>query len=238
MNGPDSYDHAHKVSRMFSRIAERYDLMNRLMTFGMDRYWRRFLVETAALPDKGRLLDVGTGTGDIAIEALKANPGLMVIGADLTLEMMTVGMRRPEGRTIGWCCSDALELPFMDDTFDSVCSGYLARNVNDVRRLFVEQMRVVKPGGRIVCLDTSPAPKSILKPFILFHLKCVIPVLGYLVTGNSTAYRYLPESTQAFMEPEALASVMKSVGLKDVSYRRFMFGTMAVHWGTRSEGRV
>lgn len=232
MNRSDSLDHAHKVSRMFGRIAERYDLMNRLMTFGMDRFWRRFLVEAAAVPNEGRLLDVGTGTGDIGIEALRINPSLKVTGVDLTLEMMQVGMRRSEGRKIGWCRSDAFELPFMDDTFDSVTSGYLARNVKDVKKVFEEQMRVVKPGGIVVCLDTSPVPKNILKPVILFYLKVVIPILGYLVTRNSKAYRYLPESTQAFMEPEAMASVMKNIGFKDVSYRRFMFGTMAVHWGT------
>ena len=223
---------------MFGRIAGQYDLMNRLMTFGTDRHWRRFLVETADLPEEGRLLDVGTGTGDIAIEALRVNPSLKVIGADLTLEMMKFGMRRSGCEKVGWCCADALELPFMDDSFDSVASGYLARNVADVRKLFEEQMRVVRPGGKVVCLDTSPVHSNILKPFILFHLKAVIPVLGRLVTRDPDAYRYLPESTQAFMGPEALASVMRMAGLKDVSYRRFMFGTMAVHWGTRPEKSV
>ena len=234
----DSSSHARKVSKMFTRIAGRYDLMNRLMTFGMDRFWRRFLVEAADLPDGGRLLDVGTGTGDIVFEALRTDPSLKVIGADLTLEMIKQGAMRPEEQKVGWCLSDALDLPFADSTFDSVTSGYLIRNVMEAGKAFQEQMRVVKPGGRVVCLDTSPVPKNILKPFILFYLKTVIPVLGYLIARDAKAYRYLPESTQAFMEPETLASVMISVGLQDVSFRRFMFGTMAVHWGTRPEERT
>lgn len=234
----DSSCHSQKVSKMFGHIAGRYDLMNRLMTFGMDRSWRRFLVKTADLPTGGSLLDVGTGTGDIAVEALGTDPSLKVIGADLTFEMIEVGKGRSSGRKINWCRSDALKLPFADSSFDSVTSGYLARNVPEVKRMFEEQVRVVKPGGKVVCLDTSPAPENILRPLILFHLRVVIPLLGYLITHNAAAYRYLPESTQAFMEPEVLAGVMKSAGLKDVSYRRFMFGTMAVHWGIRPEERV
>jgi demethylmenaquinone methyltransferase/2-methoxy-6-polyprenyl-1,4-benzoquinol methylase len=107
------------------------------------------------------------------------------------------------------------------------------RNVIDVHAAFREQMRVVKPGGRVVCLDTSPPPRNLLRPFILLHLKVVIPLLGRLVSGNPDAYKYLPESTQAFKTPEELAAIMRGVGLEDVRYRTFMFGTMAVHDGTR-----
>jgi demethylmenaquinone methyltransferase/2-methoxy-6-polyprenyl-1,4-benzoquinol methylase len=107
------------------------------------------------------------------------------------------------------------------------------RNVIDVPRAFREQMRVVRPGGRIVCLDTSPPPHNLLRPFIMLHLKYVIPLLGRLISGDSSAYKYLPESTQAFKTPDELAAIMRSVGLRDVRYRRFMFGTMAVHTGIR-----
>jgi demethylmenaquinone methyltransferase/2-methoxy-6-polyprenyl-1,4-benzoquinol methylase len=126
-----------------------------------------------------------------------------------------------------------LQLPFPDATFDAVTSGYLVRNVIDVHRAFEEQMRVVKPGGRVVCLETSPAPRNALRPLVLFHLKVVIPLLGYLIARNRAAYMYLPQSTQAFKTPDQLALIMESIGLKDVSYHRFMFGTMAVHVGVR-----
>jgi len=218
---------------MFGRIAARYNLMNRLMTFGQDRVWRRYLVIQTVLPEGGRLLDVGTGTGDIALETLRQDPTAHIIGADLTLEMIRLGRHRLKGDRVGWCQADALRLPFRDSEFDAVSSGYLIRNVPDAEAAFKEQARVVRPGGRVVCLDTSPVPQNLIRPLILLHLKLVIPLLARLVTGQGSAYRYLPESTLHFMEPERLAKVMRSSGLKDVGYRRFMFGTIAVHWGIR-----
>ncbi|MFC1869412.1 class I SAM-dependent methyltransferase, partial [Thermodesulfobacteriota bacterium] len=109
---------------------------------------------------------------------------------------------------------------------DAVTSGFLVRNVVDVRRAFEEQMRVVRPGGRVVCLDTSPVPCNMLRPFVLFHLNILIPFLGYLITRQRDAYKYLPRSTLNFMA---------GVGLKDVTFRRFMFGNIALHWGVRPE---
>ena len=221
------------LREMFGRISGRYDLMNRLITLGRDRSWRRHVVKKAALPKGGRLLDVGAGTGDIVLEALRIDSTLSVTAVDFSLQMMMVGLRRPAGHKILWCNADALQLPFPDATFDAVTSGYLVRNVIDVRQAFEEQMRVVRPGGRIVCLDTSPVPLNALRPFILFYQRVVIPLLGFLIAGNRAAYMYLPASTQAFMAPDQLASTMKSASLQDVSYQRFMFGTMAVHVGIR-----
>jgi demethylmenaquinone methyltransferase/2-methoxy-6-polyprenyl-1,4-benzoquinol methylase len=228
-------DRADYVQSMFDRIARRYDVMNRLMTFGRDQSWRRFVVKRAALPRGGRLLDVATGTGDVMFEALKKDTTLTAIGADFAVGMMRVGQHRPLGSRVAWSQADALNLPFADHCFDAVTSGYLMRNVIDVPRAFREQMRVVKPGGKIVCLDTSPPPRNILRPFILIHLKYIIPLLGRIVSGNPDAYKYLPESTQAFKTPEELADIMRSAGLQDVRIKRFMFGTMAVHTGTRPQ---
>lgn len=232
LEGPERAAYIHE---MFGQISDRYDLMNRLMALGQDRAWRRQAVWAAALPPGGLLLDVGSGTGDIALEALRGDSALRVMAVDFSAQMMQVGRRRPGGQRIFWCHTDALELPFPDATFDAVTSGYLVRNVIDVRRALEEQMRVVKPGGRVVCLETSPARRNALRPLVLFHLKVVIPLLGYLIARNRAAYMYLPQSTQAFMTPDQLAVTMESIGLKDVSYHRFMFGTMAVHMGVRPE---
>lgn len=223
------------VRRMFGRIAQRYVLMNRLMTFGQDRRWRRYVVAEAALPPGGRLLDVATGTGDIGLQALEGDPALRVTGADFAREMMQAGKARPGGERMGWAEADALALPFPAATFDAATSGYLMRNVIDVEGAFREQLRVVKPGGRVVCLDSSPPPPTLLRPFILLYLRVVIPLLGRLVAGDPSAYTYLPESTQAFKTPEELAEIMRQAGLVDVRYRRFMFGTMAVHSGARPQ---
>ncbi|MBW1910658.1 MAG: ubiquinone/menaquinone biosynthesis methyltransferase [Deltaproteobacteria bacterium] len=230
LKGPDRAEY---VREMFGQISCHYDLINRLMTLGQDRSWRRQVVREALLPKGGRFLDVGTGTGDIALEALRLDSTIRVTAVDFSFRMINVGRGRPGGKKILWCCADALKLPFADATFDAVTSGYLIRNVIDPRRAFEEQMRVVKPGGRVVCLDTAPAPRNVLRLPVLFHLKIVIPLLGTLIARNRAAYRYLSQSTQAFMTPEQLASIMRSAGLKDVYYRRFMFGTMAVHTGLR-----
>jgi len=218
---------------MFERIARRYDLMNHLMTFGQDQRWRRYVVEQARLPAGGRLLDIATGTGEVAFEALRRDGSMCIVGADFTLGMMRVGQGRALGARVAWCSADTFRLPFTDNTFDAVTSGYLMRNVVDVAGAFREQMRVTKPGGRVVCLDTSPPPRTILRPFIMFHLRAVIPILGRIMTGQADAYTYLPDSTQAFKIPEKLAAIMQEAGLVDVRYRRFMLGTMAVHVGIK-----
>ena len=224
---------AQYVQDMFGRIAQRYDIMNRLMTLGQDQRWRRHVVKMAQLPPDGALLDVATGTGDIAFEAAKhMDNDATIVGSDFAFPMMAVGKQRPMGDRVFWCDSDALALPFPSSMFDAVVSGYLMRNVIDVAGAFSEQMRVVKPGGHVVCLDTTP-PSGILKPFILMYFKFVIPTLGKIITGDSSAYEYLPESTQHFKSADELVDIMRSVGLTHISYRKFMFGTMAVHVGQR-----
>src|SRR5687767_15360791 len=183
-------DRAAYVQSMFDRVARRYDLLNRLMTFGRDQSWRRFVVKQAEIPRGGKLLDVATGTGDIMFEALKKDSTLTAVGADFAAGMMRVGQHRPLGRRVTWLQADGLRLPFPNDCFDAVTSGFLMRNVIDVPRAFGEQMRVVKPGGKIVCLDTSPPPRNVLRPFILIHLKYIIPLMGRLISGNPDAYKY------------------------------------------------
>lgn len=222
-----------EIRDIFGVISRRYDLMNTLMTFGRDRSWRRYLVKVAELARGGRLLDIGSGTGNIAREAREIMPGIRVTAVDLTMDMIQVGRGRRVGEGIRWCLADALDLSFLDATFDAVVSGYLVRNVIDIRGAFEEQMRVVKPGGRVVCLETSPPPRSILLPLVRFYLKAVIPSLGYLLTGHRRPYKYLADSTQHFMKSSQLVSIMQGVGMRDVTCHRFMLGTQVVYVGTR-----
>lgn len=231
----EGQERADYVQDMFARIAGRYDRMNRLMTFGQDLRWRRVVVAEAQLPPNGRLLDIATGTGDIADEGLQQVPGLQAVGGDFTVEMMRAGQHVPGRESIRWVASDTLALPFPDNTFDAVTSGFLMRNVIDVPGAFREQMRVTRPGGRVVVLESSPPKDNLLKPFIRFHLNTIIPTLGKLVTGDSAAYSYLPESTQQFQGPEELATTMRAEGLVDVAYQMFMFGTIAIHSGRKPE---
>ena len=229
----EGQERAEYVQEMFARIAGRYDTMNRLMTFGQDVRWRQTVIRLANLPVGGRLLDIATGTGDIADEGRRQVPGLRAVGGDFTIEMMRAGRRLTGRAGIEWTAADTLALPFPDNTFDAVTSGFLMRNVIDVPGAFREQWRVTKPGGRVVVLESSPPKDNLLKPFIRMHLNYVIPTLGRLVTGERDAYRYLPDSTQAFQGPEQLAETMCAAGFVDVSYQLFMFGTIGIHVGTK-----
>lgn len=221
-----------RMRMMFGSIAHRYDLMNTLMSFGMDRFWRRRVASLAGLPQNGIMLDVGAGTGRIALEACRAYGTARIIAVDLTVRMMKIGMKACPPR-VSWACADALELPFRDSVFDAAVSGFLVRNVPDLRRSFEEQFRVVKPGGRVICLDAGPPPENALKPFMKIHLDAVIPRLGGLVTGDHAAYRYLPASTRSFKTAEELASLMESVGSVEVAFERHMFGAISIVSGRR-----
>jgi len=149
--------------------------------------------------------------------------------------MIEQGRRCPGGERIRWCHADVLHLPFADAGFDAVASGYLLRNVSDIRRSLEEQVRVVKPGGMVVCLDTSPPLCTVPWPFVQIYLRLVIPLLGWLITGDRAAYRYLADSTRGFLRPYQMTAIMTSVGLETISYRSFMFGTQVIYQGIRSQ---
>jgi demethylmenaquinone methyltransferase/2-methoxy-6-polyprenyl-1,4-benzoquinol methylase len=231
-----SEERAVYVQDMFSRIAHRYDLMNRLMTAGQDLRWRRIAIGQLSLTTGGLLLDLGAGTGDLSREALTQQPVASVVAADFTVEMMRAGKARPEGKTLRWCAADALHLPFPDGCFDGLVSGFLLRNVTDIQASLCEQVRVLKPGGRWVALDTTRPRPGLLYPFVQVHFHFLIPVLGRLLTGQPDAYRYLPESTENFLPAEQLARRMVTAGLQDVGFQLFMFGTVAIHWGNKPAG--
>jgi len=224
----------HYVNTMFARIAHRYDLMNRVMTGGQDVRWRRLMVREAALSPGGRFLDIATGTGDVACEALRQQPGLdLVVGADFTLPMMHVGQTRPGTGRVRWTGADTLCLPFPDDTFDAVASGFLMRNVTDVTAALAEQRRVTRPGGRVLVLDVPRPPDTLPGGLFRFYFYQVVPRLGSLISGQADAYAYLPRSADAFLRPDELAAAMESVGLRQVHYRMLMLGTVALHVGTK-----
>jgi demethylmenaquinone methyltransferase/2-methoxy-6-polyprenyl-1,4-benzoquinol methylase len=238
MGSFEGADRARYVQEMFARIAPRYDLMNRIMTFGQDLRWRRAVIRRAAIPHGGWLLDLGAGTGDLVSTAFAQEHALHTVAADFTLEMMRIGRQRGDlgraaGQSISWLGADASRLPFPDGRFDAVVSGFLLRNVVDLPRCLAEQLRVLKPGGMLVALDTTPPPDTALQPVLEFHLHTVIPTLGGWIAGQGEAYRYLPDSTESFLEPEQLADRLAVAGFQSVCFERRMFGTIAIHWGQK-----
>jgi demethylmenaquinone methyltransferase/2-methoxy-6-polyprenyl-1,4-benzoquinol methylase len=223
---------AHAVQGIFTRIAFRYDLMNRLMSFGQDRAWRRAAIRQAALPPGGYLLDLGSGTGDMAVEAQRQYPVGRILALDFTLAMMRRGRRRTHAPR-DWAAGDALHLPLADKSFDTVVSAFLLRNVADLQQALKEQYRVLKPGGRWVVLDATRPGHSFFAPLVSVYLHTVIPCMGRLVTGQADAYAYLPDSMDRFVRAEELVARAASAGFREIMFRRFNFGTMAVHWGVK-----
>jgi demethylmenaquinone methyltransferase/2-methoxy-6-polyprenyl-1,4-benzoquinol methylase len=239
------------VNSMFARIACHYDLMNRVMTGGQDRRWRKLLIQQAHLPPHGKLLDIATGTGDIAFEALRQHPHLSrVVGADFTLPMLKEAKRRsgaeeqgsenpkstPVGRAVQnpkWTGADTLHLPFPDNTFDAVASGFLLRNVVSVSTALAEQQRVCKRGGRVLVLEIPRPADTLWGKLFRLYFHWIVPWLGSLISGQEDAYTYLPASAEVFLRPDELKAEMERVGLREVHYTMLMFNTVALHIGTK-----
>jgi len=220
---------------MFGQIAHRYDVMNRLMTMGQDVRWRKLLVQAVNLPKKrGRLLDVAIGTGDVACETLRQHPHLEIIaGIDFAMPMIQIGQKRNCSDKIDWHAGNALQLPFHDHTFDAVVSGFLLRNVIDVRQTLMEQVRVCRRGGQVAILEIPrPAYNWHGKLFRLYFHN-IVPIIGGIISGQLDAYRYLPNSADAFLSADELKQTMEAVGLKNVRFAMLMFHTVALHVGEK-----
>ncbi len=218
---------------MFDAIAGRYDLMNRVMTLGQDQKWRRFVVKTAGDPGDGLTLDLATGTGDIGALMTDTHPRAKVVGGDFSLNMLTEAKKRFADKRISWQACDANMLPFADDTFQSVTFGYLLRNVDDALRVLQEVRRVLRPGGKVVCLDTTPPAKNLVYPFVRLYFRYGIPILGKLIADDEAAYAYLTGSTMDFHTAEELAGLFSDAGFSNVGFKKFMLGTIGVHWGEK-----
>ena len=222
------------VQKMFDAIAARYDLMNRVMTLGQDQKWRKFVVEKAGDPGQGRTLDLATGTGDIAALLSATHPRALVVGGDFSLNMLRQARKRFADRNIIWHACDANCLPFADNSFASVTFGYLLRNVDDAGRVLREVYRVLQPGGKVVCLDTTPPERNLLYPLVRLYFRFGIPIMGKFLADDAAAYTYLTGSTMDFYSAQALTEVLRNAGFNHVACKKFMLGTIAVHWGEKS----
>jgi demethylmenaquinone methyltransferase / 2-methoxy-6-polyprenyl-1,4-benzoquinol methylase len=221
------------VEKMFDAIADRYDLMNRVMTFGQDRHWREFAVDRGGKIGHGWVLDLACGTGEIAAQFQRSNPEARVVGADFSRNMLARACADLSSGDIRFQACDANHLPYRDGAFQAVSFGYLLRNVDDSLTVLREVYRVLSTGGRVICLDTTPPARNLLYPFIRIYLAVVISLLGRLIARDQSAYAYLTGSTMDFHDAESLAGLFREAGFSEVSFKKFMFGTIAVHWGRK-----
>ena len=226
------------VRKMFGRIAHVYDPMNHLMTGGLDARWRKFAVRQLALGADALGLDVGTGTGDLAIAAIKAaGPGTKMIGVDFTPEMLELG--KPKLQRLGLAdriellVGDGEGLNFPDNTFDGVCSAFVMRNLADLSGGLREQFRVLKPGARMVCLEITHPPGAIFGALFHLYFDRMIPVLGKMVGKSFESYRYLHQSLAVFPRAPQLKTLMEQMGFINVYYHYLTGGVVAVHVGTK-----
>jgi demethylmenaquinone methyltransferase / 2-methoxy-6-polyprenyl-1,4-benzoquinol methylase len=215
---------------MFDRIAGVYDVMNCLMTAGLDSRWRRRAVDLAAVRPGDRVLDVATGTGDLAIAiAERVRPGGEVVGSDFSERMLEHARRKAPGIRFEW--GNALALPYRDSEFDAATVGFGARNFSDLDRGLAEMARVVRPGGSVVVLEITTPRRPPLSWFFRMWFDRAVPLIGR-VAGDSAAYQYLPSSVRRFPDPEGLAEIMSRHGLTRIRYVVTAGGIIAMHVGT------
>jgi len=225
------------VERMFSAIAPWYDFLNRLLSAGRDRYWRREAIRATALPSRGRLLDVCTGTADVALEAARQFPEAHIVGVDFSRPMISLGLAKVEranfASRISLQVAPAEALPFPDGSFDAATVAFGLRNVPDRLRSLREMHRVLRPAGHAVILEFTTPPSPLFRRVYLWYFHRVLPWVGRLVSGHPSAYSYLPASVADFPSPIGLTAWMQETGFHQVSYRLLTGGIVAIHVGEK-----
>lgn len=225
------------IEALFSAIAPKYDLMNSVLSLTRHKAWRRYAVGLSGLKPGGRALDVCCGTGDFAFDLAKvAGAEGRAIGLDFAVPMVKIARektRRKRVANVEFVVGDACELPFEDDSFDCVTVGFGIRNIPDVDKAVGEMARVVKPGGRVVCLEISHVRSPILRIPWKIYFYALTPYTARVFRARKSAYEYLPQSVREFMSREELAERFGKAGLVDVAYHDMMFGAVCVHVGTK-----
>jgi len=226
-----------RIQSMFSTIAPRYDLLNSVLSLGIDRYWRRFAVRQLPRVENAVFLDVATGTCDVALEIIRRHPpGTRVVGVDFSEGMLELGREKVKkagcADMIDVRFADATSLPFEDNTFDGSVIAFGIRNVRDYRRGIREMARVVKSGGKVVILEFTSVQSRFFRPLYRFYITRALPFIGEMVSGKKGAYKYLPLSMLDFPSPDNFSRTMEETGLEQVEYYKLSLGITAVHVGT------
>ena len=235
---------ADRIKNLFSVIARHYDFLNTLLSLKRDKSWRHETVKVSDVKPASKVLDVCTGTGELAL-AYSDRIGVegFVIGSDFCFEMLVIGdkkLQQPVGavsnRTTNFLAADTLILPFLDNTFDVVSVGFGIRNVVDLEMGIREMTRVAAPGGRVVILEFTQPVNPLFRSLYYFYFTKILPFIGNLISRNKDdAYGYLPRSVMKFPDCDALKAVMEQCGLTDVQYYRKTLGIVAIHVGKKPD---
>ena len=234
---PSGEERSLLVREIFDRIADRYDLLNTVMTVGLNRLWNRRVVDAASLNPGGSALDLACGTGSLTRDlARKVGPDGYVLGIDFSREMLRAARSR-QTPGVAYRLGDATDLEDVpSDSFDAATIAYGARNIPDLDALFSEMARALKPGGVAVCLEIARPTGGVSSRFYGLWFDRIVPRLGGLISGDASAYSYLPESVKEFVAPCELADIIGRSGLQNVTWRRLAGGIITLHRGTKRPG--
>ncbi len=226
-----------QVAQMFNNIASRYDLMNTLLSLGIYNIWKRKLVKELRHEKPQLILDVATGTADIAIALLKLNPE-KIIGGDISKEMIAFGEKKIEQlnlqKKIELLLADAEQLPFEDNKFDAVTVAYGVRNFGNLDKGLNEMLRVLKPNGKVVILEFSKPRNKIINGFFNFYFNRICPLIGSWITGDKSAYTYLPQSVKVFPDGKQFENILQSIGFVKTKCTTLSFGVASIYTGYKS----
>jgi demethylmenaquinone methyltransferase/2-methoxy-6-polyprenyl-1,4-benzoquinol methylase len=227
------------IQRIFSEVNETYERVNHLITLGLDAFWRRRAANAASLLGGSMWLDVCTGTGDMASRLARlADNGTKIIGCDFSMPMIGKAKAKDSCAEVEFVLSEAEALPFPDGTFDLVTISFSTRNLNTSRSRLVdilkEFLRVLKPGGNIINLETSRPPNAFVDRLFRFYVGTVVKPVGFMMSGSRRGYAYLSSTIPEFYGAEELAEIMKEAGFDEVSFNRMTFGAAAYHIGKKA----
>ena len=235
----DSRPKTEQVREMFDSIAPAYDFMNRAMTFGIDRLWRRRAVRLLRDKQHDTILDVATGTGDLALLLARRLEPKSITGIDLSERMLDIARRKAESATlttaVEFLTADCLSLPFAADSFDCVTVAYGVRNFARLKDGYAEMLRVLRPDGTLCVIELSTPTSRIVRPLYRFYTRKIIPFVGRLVSKDVRAYSYLPESIAAVPQRGEMTALMEEAGFVAATFRPLTFGVCTIYLATKSE---
>lgn len=226
-----------KIQQMFGAIAPRYDLLNRMLSFGIDRRWRKKAVQLLKYRNGARILDVATGTGDVALEIARTTPSsVKITGADFCKEMVDLGRikvaQSPYAGRIDFTVAPCEDLPFPNETFDSITIAFGIRNVVDRKLGLAEMWRVLRPGGRMIILEFSTPRSQLFRQIYYFYFRRLLPVIGGLISKYN-AYKYLPDSVLEFPSHAEFAAMIEEAGFRSVHIKELTFGIASIYVGDK-----